>query len=234
MTDQERQLVQNLLQRIRNAPPPQIDPEADDLIRRELGRRPDALYILVQSVLLQELALNEANAQIAQLRQQGSSTSFLGGAGGRGGDGGGYARSQYQQEPAPPQYVPEQPRSGFSNFLHNAAQTAAGIVAGEVAFSAISSLFGHHGGYGGSYGIGSGFLGGGGGETIVNNYFEGGDNQRPLPPGVSPDLEDRRFAGSDNFADTDMADAADVTDNDDSSDWDSADDDSSFDDSSEV
>src|SRR5581483_8609756 len=80
MTDQERQLIESLAERIRNAPAPQIDRDADDLIRRSIGARSDALYILTQTVLIQEMALNQAKAQIEQLKQQTPQTnaSFLG------------------------------------------------------------------------------------------------------------------------------------------------------------
>lgn len=60
----------------------------------------------------------------------------------------------------------------MGGFLRSAATTAAGVIAGETAFSALSSIFGHHSGYGG----GSGFLSGGpispGSETVINNYYE--------------------------------------------------------------
>lgn len=220
MTDQERQLLEELADRIRKAPPSQVDRDADDLIKRSIGSRPDALYLLTQTVLIQEMALNQAKQQLDDLKRQQPSASFLGNAAPPAGTGygrtsgsesrpqqpSGYRASTYQsgyvppaappaattppplpQNTAPqygapqygaPQYAP--PQSGFSSFLHNAAQTAAGIVAGEVAFSAISSLFGHGGGgyYGGGGFGGSGFLGGGGGsvispvsETIINNTY---------------------------------------------------------------
>src|SRR5438270_13755808 len=70
MTEQERQYIAGLADRIRTAPAPQIDRDADDLIRRTIGARPDALYILTQTVLLQEMALNQAKAQIEDLKQQ--------------------------------------------------------------------------------------------------------------------------------------------------------------------
>jgi hypothetical protein len=211
MTDQERQLLEQLADRIQKAPAPQIDRDADELIRRKIGSRPDALYILTQTVLIQEIALNQAMQQIEQLKRQQPQSSFLGNAPPQGSaqsgpqgapQGGtawgqnrpapppsGYRASSYQSgsnpQPAPtaspappplPDYGGQQQPSRFSGFLQNAAQTAAGVVAGEVAFSALSSLFGgHHGGYGG----GGGFLGGGGSfvspgsETIINNYYEG-------------------------------------------------------------
>ncbi|MGD1073203.1 MAG: DUF2076 domain-containing protein [Bryobacteraceae bacterium] len=234
MTDQERQMIEELARRIQSAPAPQVDREADDLIRRSIGARPDALYILTQTVLIQEMALNQARAQIDDLKRQAAQpqpgTSFLGSS-----YQGGNAP---QPPPLPPQYGGPQydpqyqpPPSGgrFSSFLHNAAQTAAGVVAGEVAFSALSSLFGGH--QGGFYGGGSGFLGGGGGispgsETIINNYY-GDDRERGGrdDAGLSRDLEDRRFADDDSTVDdadrqpdTDYSDDnTDVTGGDDSS-----------------
>ena len=39
MTDQERQMIEALAKRIQDAPAPQIDRDADDLIRRTIGAR---------------------------------------------------------------------------------------------------------------------------------------------------------------------------------------------------
>jgi len=249
MTDQERQLIEALASRIHNAPAPQIDREADDVIRRSIGTRPDALYILTQTVLIQEMALNQAKQQIEDLKNQQPAqppASFLGGATGAGwgrdsrvqqpAPAGGYQGSSYQtgsapQQPPPlPQYAQPQyaaPPSGgrFSGFLQSAAQTAAGVVAGEVAFSALSSLFGHHGD---SYG-GSGFFGGGSGvspvsETIINNnYYEEGDRDR--------DRGEERFASDRSDSGDDATDYQDDNVSDDSSDVDdsSSDDDGSTD-----
>src|SRR5215469_13941562 len=83
MTDQERQMIEGLAKRIQDAPAPQIDRDADGLIRRIIGARTDALYILTQTVLIQEMALTQAKAQIDELKQRvapagESSSSFLG------------------------------------------------------------------------------------------------------------------------------------------------------------
>jgi hypothetical protein len=240
MTDQERQMIEELTRRIQSAPAPQVDREADDLIRRGIGARPDALYILTQTVLIQEMALNQAKAQIDELQRHAAQPQ----------PGGSFLGSSYQggnapqPPPLPPQYAAPQyepqyapPPSGgrFSNFLHSAVQTAAGVVAGEVAFSALSSLFGGHQG-GGFYG-GGGFLGGGGGispgsETIINNYY-GDDRERGGrdDAGLSPDLEDRRFADDDSTA-GDSGQQPDDTDYNDDSVDDTGGDDSSYDDGS--
>ena len=86
-TDQEHQLIAGLADRTCAMHPlPQIDRDANDLIQRGIGSRPDALYILTQTVLLQEMALNQTKAQLdqgqkAQLdelkRQTGASGNFL-------------------------------------------------------------------------------------------------------------------------------------------------------------
>src|SRR5580698_8753990 len=68
MTEQEKQLISGLAERIRNAPAPQIDRDAYDLILHTIGTRQDALYVLTQTVLVQEIALNQAKAQIEELK----------------------------------------------------------------------------------------------------------------------------------------------------------------------
>lgn len=221
MTEQERQLIQGLVTRIQNAPPPQIDRDADDLIRRSITR-PDALYLLVQTVLVQDMALNQAKAQIDQLKQQGQTqaappSGFLPNEPNprptHSADWG--YDTHLQQSAPPPQPQPSAP-SGMGGFLRSAATTAAGVIAGETAFSALSSIFGHHSsGYFG----GSGFLSGApvspGSETIVNNYY---DDDRDS--GDMQNLDDQTDSGNDNDNDTD------------SDNIDDSNDDSSFDDNS--
>ncbi len=210
MTEQEQQLIAGLADRIRNAPAPQIDRDADDLIRRTIGARPDALYILTQTVLIQEMALNQAKAQIEQLKQPGAPApqpqgSFLHG---QPSSYTPYEDSRYAAPPPPPPSG-----GGFSGFLHNAATTAAGVIAGEIAFDSLASIFGHRGGI---FGGGGGFFGGGGvspgSETIINNYYDdqggsgGGDDSRFADAAdqnqdVSSDIDDERDDSGDNFVD---------------------------------
>src|SRR5580698_2017566 len=133
MTEQERQLISGLGDRIRSAPAPQIDRDAYDLILHTIGTRTDALYILTQTVLIQEMALNQAKAQIEELKRQPESYSGAPQQGGFLPGAGGYQGSSYAQGPSyaapPPPPPPQQSGGGFSGFLHNAAQTAAGVVA---------------------------------------------------------------------------------------------------------
>jgi hypothetical protein len=203
MTPQEQQLIEDFLQRLANAGPVAKDPQADALIRQRLAGQPDALYLLVQRSLLQQQALENAKAQIAQLQAQASGQqggSFLGGQP----PAWGAAPPPYP--PAAPQPAPTwrerlfggapaQPPAAAPSFLSQAATTAAGVAGGMFLFEGIESLIGgHHGG---------GFLGGGQPTVIeniteTNNYTENNDysdNDR------SNDRDAEDFASTDDFDD---------------------------------
>jgi len=87
MTPQERDLITQLLGRLAQAGGQPKDPEADQLIRQAVAAQPDAPYYLVQTVLIQDMALHNAQSRIEALEQQlaaakpaqTQSTSFLGG-----------------------------------------------------------------------------------------------------------------------------------------------------------
>jgi uncharacterized protein len=67
MTPQERQMVDDLfdrLSKLENAP---RDPDAVDAMRQGLRNAPNAVYALVQTVLLQDEALKRANSRIQEL-----------------------------------------------------------------------------------------------------------------------------------------------------------------------
>ncbi|HZL49371.1 MAG TPA: DUF2076 domain-containing protein, partial [Terracidiphilus sp.] len=75
MTQQEQQMIDGLIDRIRNTQVTDRDPEAAAHLEQGLGANPDAIYILAQTVLVQQQALltaqtqlQSANQQIAQLR----------------------------------------------------------------------------------------------------------------------------------------------------------------------
>jgi len=218
MTEQERQLISGLGDRIRNAPAPQIDRDAYDLILHTIGTRSDALYILTQTVLIQEMALTQAKARFEELQRQPDNYSgapqqggFLPGSNPGGYQGSNYQGSSYAAPPPPPQ---QQSGGGFSGFLHNAAQTAAGVIAGEVAFDAISSLFGHRGGFFGGGGVSPGS------ETIINNYYGDSNDAHGDVHGdgdsrfaqaadqddtISPDIDDERDNSGDDFSSDDSS-----------------------------
>jgi hypothetical protein len=90
MTPEERQLLTALTDRIRSIPASDRDPEAEQMIQQLVRERPESAYFLAQTVLMQDFALRNAQAQIQQLQQQvqaaqqqpapqRSSGSFLGG-----------------------------------------------------------------------------------------------------------------------------------------------------------
>ncbi|WP_419805120.1 DUF2076 domain-containing protein [Terriglobus sp.] len=69
MTPQEQGLLDGLIGRIQSAHLTTKDTEADRRIQDALGKDPDALYILCQTVLLQVYALEQAQKQLA-LKEQ--------------------------------------------------------------------------------------------------------------------------------------------------------------------
>jgi hypothetical protein len=88
MTPQETELITTLLARLKTAGGQPKDPEADALIRQAMAEQPDAPYYLVQTVLIQDLSLHNAQSRIADLEKQLADaqqaakptvTSFLGG-----------------------------------------------------------------------------------------------------------------------------------------------------------
>jgi hypothetical protein len=85
LTPQEEQLLNSLVERVNQTQLQEKDPDAEALLGQTLGRNPDALYILAQTVLVQNIALEQAKAQVTQLQQQAQqprqpahTTSFLG------------------------------------------------------------------------------------------------------------------------------------------------------------
>jgi hypothetical protein len=66
MTPEERQLINELFQRLASLESNPRDPDAEAMIREGLRRAPNAAYSLVQTVLLQDEALKAANNRIQQ------------------------------------------------------------------------------------------------------------------------------------------------------------------------
>jgi len=237
MTVQEQQMIDELVERIRNTQLADKDADAEQRLQQGLVGYPDAIYVLAQTVLVQKYGLEQAQqqlqaqqAELDQLRQQvqqpKSSGSFLGNLLG--------IHEQPQQQPPyqpvnnyPPQAYPPQsyppplaygqpmgygsPAGG--GFLRSAIQTAAGVAAGEMMFQGMESLFHGFGGggYGGGYGEGRPT------EVIENNYYgEGNEHEHHVA-----DTNDSSFynPGKDASRDSDTSQFAD-TNNDDSSNFD--------------
>jgi len=141
MTPDERRMLLDLAVKFAQTPPAAKDPEAEEIIRTRIGSRPDALYLMTQTVLIQNLALDHARREIERLQQGGAAAPAASSFHGRS-----------VSQPPPPGWGPPPPlpppsygmpqASGFSGFLRGAATTAAGIAAGALAFEGIRSLFG--------------------------------------------------------------------------------------------
>ena len=69
MTPQERQLVDELFDRLSKVESAPRDPDASNAIAQGLRNAPNAVYALVQTVLVQDEALKRANSRIQELEQ---------------------------------------------------------------------------------------------------------------------------------------------------------------------
>ena len=155
MTPQERQLISSLFERLRGLGTPEKDGEAETLINKSVRAHPDAPYMLVQTTLIQEQALEAANNRLQEAeermrsleedrqRSPSGSGSFLGGLfGGRG-----------TTDPAPRASLSTPWSSGASQapptasaapggFMRSAMTTAAGVAGGMLAAGAIRDMLG--------------------------------------------------------------------------------------------
>jgi uncharacterized protein len=231
VTPQEQQLINSLVERVNQTQLQEKDPDAEALLTQGLSPNPDALYILAQSVLIQNFALDQAKAQVAQLQQQlqqarqpAHATSFLGNLlGHRDPAPPPYTPAQQAYVPPPPpppvyadpqyaqpQYVP----AGQPSFLRGAMQTAAGVAAGALAFEGVESLL--HGGIGHpGFGMspGMGMMGGGferPEETVINNYYDqpGGQEHHPEQGSLNQGDQDQHFHESSDRDGAQFSDAS--------------------------
>ena len=156
MTPQEKDLLTTLLARLKSTAGQPKDPEADALIRQALAEQPDMPYYLMQTVLIQDLSLHQAQQRISDLEKQladaqqaakPSVGSFLGGLFGH-------------QPPAPPTSGPP-PAGPWTR-------------SPQVAAAPPAQPYGQPGyaqpGYGQPMG-GAGGMTPGLGESVVNNYY---------------------------------------------------------------
>jgi hypothetical protein len=172
MTPQERQLVDDLFDRLAKLEGAPRDPDAAAAIAQGLRNAPNAVYALVQTVLLQDEALKRADSRIQELEG--------GGAPGQNQSGGfldsmrevifGQNQSrgsvpnvrppemasrptwnsgqvlQQTQSPGPsnqPYGAPQAPMGGGGgSFLGTAAAAAAGVVGGSLLLGSIRSMMG--------------------------------------------------------------------------------------------
>lgn len=166
MQAHEREQLNALLAQLVAARAEAKDGEAAALIRDAVARQPDAAYLLIQKVALQQQALQAAQARIEQLQGELERQ--------RPAAGNAWGNSAWGQAPAPAAPVPQAPPAASQNswgngWLGNIASTAAGVVAGSFLYQGIENLLGHHGGNGL---FGGGLSGTPNETTVVNNFFE--------------------------------------------------------------
>jgi uncharacterized protein len=169
MTPEERQLITSLFDRMRGFGAPEKDREAETLINQSVRANADAPYMLVQSVLVQEQALEAANGRIQDLEDQlrelddGREPRSRGGFLSGGLFGGGSAqerrpssvpevgaratpsaydsRQPWSQGAPPPQQSGPPPASG-GGFMRSALATAAGVAGGMLVADSIRNMLG--------------------------------------------------------------------------------------------
>ena len=149
MTPQEQEMIGDLMDRVQKTQLAEKDLDAEQMLQQGLGKNPDAIYILAQTVLVQKYALEQAQAQLAevkaqleQLQQQRSepkrATSFLGSLLGR------------DESPAPP--PPPPPPQGYAPQQGYPPQQGYAPVPAYPQYAPVG------GGYGAPMGGGGGFL----------------------------------------------------------------------------
>jgi hypothetical protein len=171
MNPQERQLVDELFERLSKLENVPRDAEAQAAIAQGLSRAPNAVYALVQTALLQDEALKRAAARIeeleaahapAQQEQQGGFLDSMRGAifgqQQRGGSvpsvrpaeqgrpawntGGAYQNAPAPNAPAPMAQPAPQGVGFGGSFLGTTAAAAAGVVGGSLLMNSIGGLMG--------------------------------------------------------------------------------------------
>ncbi|NWG24985.1 MAG: DUF2076 domain-containing protein [Pseudorhodoplanes sp.] len=156
MTPQERQLVADLFDRLATLENRPRDPQAEAAIADGMRRAPNALYALVQTVLVQDEALRAADARIRELEAGADAGESQGGfldsmrdtfLGGRN-EGRGSVPAIGRNRPAPAwqggaQPAPMgQPQPQGGSFLGTAAAAAAGVIGGSLLLNSFRGMFG--------------------------------------------------------------------------------------------
>lgn len=167
MTPQERQLVDDLFARLASLESTPRDPDAVRAIQDGLRQAPNAVYALVQTVLVQDEALKRADERIRQLEGGADSTAASGGfldqmrdalmgrsdqtprgsvpsSGSRWGQPQAAPAGSPVNAPMAAQAAPAPGERGGS-FLGTAAAAAAGVIGGSLLMNSIGSMFGHRG-----------------------------------------------------------------------------------------
>jgi uncharacterized protein len=165
MTPQEQKLVDQLFDRLATLEGRKRDPEAERVIAEGLERAPNAVYSLVQTVLVQDEALRNVDARIRELDGGGTESGFLDNM--RYALFGGVEKPRGSVPPVRPEGTPMGVPPGFrtgaaqsdpsatdrqdqtqggtqrgGSFLGTAAAAAAGVIGGALLLDGIRSMMG--------------------------------------------------------------------------------------------
>ena len=158
MTPQERQSVDELFDRLARLEAAPRDAQAERAIADGLVHAPNAIYPLVQTVLVQDEALKRADARIRELTGEDASPPAGGFLDTMRQALTGHASATSVPSVRPPASTEPDPRwnragtfaaaapSPGGSFLGTAAASAAGVIGGALLLNTISSTFGHHSG----------------------------------------------------------------------------------------
>jgi hypothetical protein len=182
MTPQERKLLDDLFDRLASLESAPRDPDAARAIEQGMRRAPNALYPLVQTVLVQDEALKRADARIRELedeldiepgqpvQQPGFLDSMRGALLGGRETHGSVPTVRPGAAPAatspwgnktgyagvqPDAYAQQQMPPAGGSFLGTAAATVAGVVGGALLMNSFRGMFGGHGAGQGAFDSGS-------------------------------------------------------------------------------
>ena len=130
MTPQEKELIQNVANKLKQSPGKTKDADAEKLIGDEIGSQQDAIYKLTQAVLVQEMALKEMkqkNEYLEKCVEHHKSES----------NRGAFSKMMGGNRPAPQPPRPAHQPSAFGSFMQTAASVAVGMVAGNMISNAL-------------------------------------------------------------------------------------------------
>jgi hypothetical protein len=149
MQAEERDLITGLFDRLRPFDSQPRDPEAERLIADLVSRQPSAVYLLTQTVLVQEQALKAAQERIAELEAKAGAApapGFLSSAPkiGPWGAAPGAAPAAPPPTRSPLQAAVAPQPAGGGGFLRSALTTAAGVAGGALLFEGIRGMLGHN------------------------------------------------------------------------------------------
>jgi hypothetical protein len=156
MNEQDRQAIEGLFSRLleaeKQAGP--RDANADAFIQQRIGEQPGAPYMMAQTIVMQNYALEQAQQRISELEAQ-SAANQQAPATGAGLVGGSRPADNDRRPGMVPvagqranpaagntQPPPIQPQTGGGGFLAGAAQTAMGVAGGMMLGSALGGMFG--------------------------------------------------------------------------------------------